>query len=192
MADTVPEVKTEVPLKAELVKLLGAAQALYLTAAGSLTALEARLAEGYAPKDQPPVKDLELAYHALVLDSLASALPEITKQVNRCLELNGRRFRDAMQSEGDDDPSEGIMLLGHAFKLEQDVGPLVPSKSKEPEKHAAFLAWLKTSEYAGGVFENVHFNTVKDIVNDRLARGLPLPPHVGMFTKFKVKVKVSR
>lgn len=127
--------------------------------------------------------DSELAYHELFLREAENITSELNKAAKSLKEENAKRFMRVIVPRGID----GIMVFGKRFQLDSDLLPKTPKYGTE--EHAAMIAWLKASEFAGSVKTDVPWKSMQSVLNSLSERGLPFPPHVDTYVKPTVKVR---
>ena len=97
-------------------------------------------------------------------------------------ELNARRLFYVLVSR----ESDGFMAHDKKFRIDGDMLPK-PPKQDTPQ-YQELLRWIQNSEWAELVKPKVEFNVLRKICNELAERGEPMPPHVKLSHKAKVRV----
>jgi len=161
-----------------------------MTAATALLTMQEKLEQlhGNLPQLQLPNKK-SVAQLYMVFDALKDSAEGVLKAARRCRENMATRLLQAMA----DDELTCMETAGARFTPGVNGYFNVPSRKKNPEEHAVFLAWMQ-EDSEGQVFlrETIDKKAFNSWCQERMENGFPLPPHVGHHAEPTVRMKSSR
>lgn len=132
--------------------------------------------------DGVPIQDDEMAFHALALQQIGATLEELLKKVGVAETMNEQRMWTVLTNRG----SMGTVAFGKTFKAIGDVIPKVPPHDS-PE-YDELIEWCREHYPEYVKKPEVGFQNMQKILDDRMEKKLPRPPHVDIAPRTGIKI----